>query len=317
MKNIVTLLLLCVSFVTQAQYKKYIVVSQNGSGDFTTIQEAVNSVRDFTLFPVTIFIKKGIYHEKLTIPSWKTSITLQGEDEDSTIITNGDYYNKPFPGKDLTSRTVFGTFNSYTVLIAGDDMTLQNLTIINSSGPVGQAVALHVEGDRCRILHCKLLGNQDTLYTGTAHSRQYYNHCYIAGTTDFIFGAATVLFDSCTIHSLRDSYITAASTTSQQQYGFVFLHCNLTADSGVTKVYLGRPWRPYASTAFLYCTLGQHILPAGWHNWDNTDNEKTARYSEYHNTGTTTESRVPWSHQLTAKQATHYTWAGIFGDWKL
>lgn len=297
--------------------RKHLVVAQDGSGDYRSIQEAVNAVRDFTYFRVTIFIRKGVYHEKLCIPSWKCSITLEGEDRDSTIITNSDYWGKPYPGRDASGRDKFGTFTSYTVLIAGDDIVAENLTIENGAGPVGQAVALHVEGDRCMFRNCRLLGNQDTLYAGRADSRQYYRDCYIAGTTDFIFGAATVWFEGCTIHSKRDSYITAASTTDRQSYGFVFSHCILTADTSAKKVYLGRPWRPYAATVFIYCTLGAHILPQGWHNWDNAENEKTARYAEYENTGDGADSRqrVTWSKQLNAEEARNITFRKVFGNW--
>jgi len=314
--SIPLLLLLCVC--VQAQDKRArLVVAADGSGDYPTIQEAVNAVRDFTLFRVTIFIRKGVYHEKLCIPTWKCSITLEGEDRDSTIITNSDYSGKAYPGKDASGRDKFGTFTSYTVLVAGDDIIAENLTFENAAGPVGQAVALHVEGDRCIFRNCRLLGNQDTLYAGCADSRQYYKDCYIEGTTDFIFGAATVWFEGCTIHSKRDSYVTAASTTDSQPYGFVFDHCKLTAATGAVKVFLGRPWRPYAATIFMHSELGAHILPQGWHNWDKPENEKTARYAEYDNTGAgaATGKRVNWSAQLSAKNAKNITLTKVFSNW--
>ncbi|QHS62623.1 pectinesterase family protein [Chitinophaga agri] len=310
------LLLLSISGYAQ-DTRARLVVAADGTGDYRTIQEAVNAVRDFTYFRVTIFIRKGIYHEKLCVPTWKCSITLQGEDRDSTIITNADYSGKAYPGKDPSGRDKFGTFTSYTVLVAGDDIIAENLTFENAAGRVGQAVALHVEGDRCIFRNCRLLGNQDTLYAGRAGSRQYFRDCYIEGTTDFIFGASTVWFEGCTIHSKRDSYITAASTTPHQPYGFVFSHCRVTADSIATRVFLGRPWRPYASTIFMYCTLGPQILPQGWHNWDKKENELTARYAEYNNTGAgaVTAERVVWSTQLSAKRAKDITLTKVFGTW--
>jgi len=303
----------------QAQDRQYdILVAQDGSGDFTTIQAAVNSVRDFAQAPVRIFIKKGVYHEKLVIPSWKTMISLTGESRDSTIITNADYTGKAYPGKYLDGNDKHRTFTTYTVLVAGDDFTADNLTIENAAGPVGQAVVLHVEGDRCTVRNCCLLGNQDTLYAGREGSRQYYTRCYITGTTDFIFGASTVIFNNCTIHSKRNSYVTAASTTRHQPYGFVFLHCRLTADAGVSKVYLGRPWRPYGATIFADCWLGGHIVPEGWHNWDKPANEQTARYAEYHNMGpgAGTAQRVAWARQLSAAAAKELTPAHIFDGWE-
>ncbi|MBW8684131.1 pectinesterase family protein [Chitinophaga rhizophila] len=310
------LLLLCAQMSAQ-DTRARLVVATDGTGDYKTIQEAVNAVRDFTLFRVTIFIRKGVYHEKLCIPTWKCSITLQGEDRDSTIITNADYSGKDYPGKDASGRTKFGTFTSYTVLVAGDDIIAENLTFENAAGPVGQAVALHVEGDRCIFRNCRLLGNQDTFYAGRADSRQYFQDCYIEGTTDFIFGAATVWFEGCTIHSKRDSYITAASTTQRQSYGLVFNHCRLTADSTARKVYLGRPWRPYAATLFMNSELGSHIHPDGWHNWGKQENELTARYNEYNNSGAgaVTTRRVAWAKLLTAKRGKYITLTKVFGNW--
>lgn len=321
-KRLITLAIL-IPFVTvalaQQTWPTHLTVAQDGSGNYKTIQEAVNAIHDFSTVPVTIFVKKGVYHEKLVIPSWKTSISLIGESRDSTIITNDDYSGKPFPGgKDAMGNEKFRTFNSYTVIVQGNDFRAENLTIQNTAGRVGQAVALHVEGDRCVILNCNLLGNQDTLYVGIDSSRQYYYNCFIQGTTDFIFGPATVVFQNCTIKSLMNSYITAASTTVNQKFGFVFLNCTLIADTAAHKVFLGRPWRPYAKVVYINTNMGAHIIPAGWDNWRNAENEKTAYYAEYNSTGpgANPSGRVAWSHQLTKKEAKEYTLDNIFGDWK-
>ncbi len=311
------LVILLSSFSINAQKPSFptnITVSLDGSGDYRSIQEAVNSVRDLGAQRVTIHIKKGTYHEKLIIPSWKTNISLVGEDEENTIITNSDYSGKPISnGKDAFGKDKFSTFTSYTVLVEGNDFEAENLTIINASGAVGQAVALHVEGDRCIIKHCKLLGHQDTLYAATEKSRQLYIDCFIEGTTDFIFGEATAVFQNCTIKSLTNSYITAAATTSRQAFGFVLINCRLIADSAVTKVYLGRPWRPFAKTVFFKCDLGSHIVKDGWHPWKGDamfpDKDKTAFYAEYGNIGESAvvDSRVAWSKQLSDKEVTKYT----------
>lgn len=294
----------------QITYPTHFTVAQDGSGDFKTIQAAVNAVRDLSQQQVTIFIKNGIYHEKLVIPSWKTKITLVGEDKEHTIISNGDYSGKANPaGKDQFGRDNFTTYTSYTVLVQGNDFHAENLTIENTAGRVGQAVALHVEGDRVVIKNCRLLGNQDTLYAATENSRQYYSGCFIQGTTDFIFGEATAVFDRCTIKSLSNSYITAASTTPHQQFGYVFLDCKLIADSTAQKVFLGRPWRPNARVAYIRTEMGAHIVPAGWDNWRNPDNEKTACFAEYKSTGpgANPTGRVAWSHQLTQAEVRLYT----------
>ena len=299
-------------------YPTSFTVAQDGSGQFRTIQEAVNAVRDLSQQRVTIFIKKGIYHEKLVIPSWKTMISLVGESRDSTIISYNDYSGKPNPGgKDAFGKDKFTTYTSYTVLVDGNDFTAENLTIENTAGRVGQAVALHAEGDRCVVKNCKLLGNQDTLYAATENSHQYYLNCWIEGTTDFIFGEATVVFDHCVIRSLVNSYIAAAATTPRQKFGFVFLDCRLIADTAAKKVFLGRPWRPYSRTVYIRTEMGAHIAAGGWDNWRNPENEKTAYYAEYESKGegATTAARVGWSHQLTAAEARSYTAQNILGDW--
>jgi pectinesterase len=298
------LMFLLFSTILFAEERTQIVVAQDGSGDYRTVQEAINACRAFQSETKTIFIKNGIYKEKVLIDSFLTHLKLVGESIEGTIITYGDH----------AGMEGIGTFNSYTLKIVGDDITVENLTIENSAGKVGQAVALHVEGDRCVFQNCRILGNQDTVYAAGQKSRQYFSKCYIEGTTDFIFGAATALFDKCTIHSKRDSYITAASTPQANSFGYVFLDCNLTADSSVTKVYLGRPWRDYARVVYLHCEMGKHILPEGWHNWSKPEREKTSFYAEYEcmGQGAASGKRVPWSHQLSKEEADKYTVENIF-----
>lgn len=322
----VFLMLAAVKLMAQAPvFPDDITVAQDGSADakkfvFGTIQEAVNSVRDFGK-PVTIHIKKGIYHEKLVVPAWKTQITLLGEDKENTVITNNDFSGKPNPGgKDMFGKEKFTTYTSYTVLVQGDDFTAENITIENTAGRVGQAVALDVEADRCRFINCRLLGNQDTLYTANENSRQFYKDCYIEGTVDFVFGEATCVFQSCVIKNLTNgSYATAASTTARQKFGFVLFDCKVIADSTVKSAFLGRPWRSYAKTVYIRAELGKHINPAGWNPWKGDaifpDKDKTAYYAEYKSTGAGANptARLPWSHQLTDKEAKEYTLENILG----
>ncbi|WP_020596195.1 pectinesterase family protein [Spirosoma panaciterrae] len=290
-------------------------VAQDGSGNYKTIQEAVNSFRDHMQVRVTLYVKNGTYAEKLVIPSWKPNIHILGESKEGVIITGDDYSGKAYPGgKDGTGNSKFSTYTSYTVLVDAPDIILENLTIRNTAGRVGQAVALHVDADRFVCKNCVLLGNQDTLYAAAEGSRQYYENCYIEGTTDFIFGKSISVFQSCTIKSLSDSFITAAATPDYQKYGFVFFDCKLLADPAAKKVYLGRPWRPYAKTIFIRTDMGDHILPVGWENWDNAANEKTVLYAEYGSTGAggNSSKRVRWSKQLSAKEAKSYTLTNIF-----
>lgn len=313
---------------TQSTYPRQIIVALDGTGNYTSIQEAINSTRDVSSFRVEIRIKNGVYHEKLNIPSWKTNISLIGESKEATIISYDDYSGKKLAGgKDQYGRDKFGTFTSYTVLVQGNGFIAENLTIENTAGKVGQAVALHIEADRVLIKNCRLLGNQDTLYLTKENARQYFLDCYIEGTTDFIFGEAIAVFENCVIKSLVNSYITAASTQQGQKFGFVFLGCKLIADATATKVFLGRPWRPFAKTVFLYCELGPHIVAEGWNEWKGDamfpDKEKTTFYAEFENTGagSNTQSRVSWSKQLSKKESKQYQskniLKGLDGWWPL
>ncbi len=303
------LFLLFLIITVSVSAKEYdILVAADGSGDFVSVQKAISSVRDFRPEGRTvIFIKKGIYKEKIVLPTHKTELTLVGEDRDSTIITWDDHAN----------IDKMGTFKSYTFLIQGNDIILKNLTIQNNAPQLGQAVSLHVEGDRICIVNCKILGNQDTIYLGREGARMFFSGCYIDGTTDFIFGPSTAWFDDCVINCKRDSYITAASTPVNIKYGFIFNNCRITVASNVKKMYLGRPWRRYAMTVFMNCDLPVEILPEGWENWRNPENEKTVRYSEFMNYGPGSDfsRRVVWSNQLGKKEAKSINIKNVFGDW--
>lgn len=296
--------------------QKKIIVAKDGSGDFLTIQSAIDSANTEKA-AVLIYIKKGIYKEKLVIPTSKQYLTLIGEDKDHTIITYDDYSGKANPN----SEKNIGTSNSYSFLVQADDVTIEDLTIENSWCEKGQAVSLHVKGSRFLIRNSKITGCQDTLLTDGDGTTQYYVNCYIEGTTDFIFGSATAVFKDCTIKSKKDSFITAASTPENQEFGYVFLNCNLIADSNVSKVFLGRPWRPYAKTVFIRCDLGSHILPEGWNPWVDQrfgDKTKTAYYAEYKSKGkgSKTDKRVNWSHQLSKEEAKKYNLKNIFKEYK-
>lgn len=286
-----------------------IVVSRDGTGEFRTISEAIEVCRAFMDYHKVIYVKRGIYKEKLIVPQWLTNIEILGEDRDATVITYDDHANIPNPA---TGHGI-GTFRTYTVKVEGNSITFRNITIENNSARLGQAVALHTEGDRLVFVNCRLLGHQDTIYTGVAGTRLLFRDCYIEGTTDFIFGPSTAWFENCEIRSRADSYITAASTPQDRPYGYIFSHCRLTADANVTKVYLGRPWRDYGYTLFINCEMGRHIRPEGWHHWQK-ERQKTARYMEYGNSGdgAATDRRAPWARQLTKKEAAKITMEEVF-----
>lgn len=282
----------------------HFVVAKDGTGHFSKVQDAINAVPDYRRVRTVIYIKEGIYEEKLILPESKQLVSLIGEDLHKTVLSYGDWAQK---------LTVFGehtgTSGSSGFFVYANDFYAANITFHNTAGPIGQAVAVLVSGDRCFFDGCRFLGDQDTLYTYGQQSRQYYRNCYIEGTTDFIFGSSTAVFDNCTIHSKKDSYITAASTPRQNVYGYLFYHCTLTADAGVEKVYLGRPWRDYAKVVFRECWMNKHIHQAGWHNWSRPEREKTTFYAEYQNCGTGADrsKRVTWSHELSVELARGWT----------
>ena len=270
------------------------VVAKDGSGDFFSVQEAINAVPDFRKnVRTTILVKRGVYKEKIVIPASKINLSLTGED--GAVLSYDDYADKLNRFGEKT-----GTSGSASCYIYAPDFYAENLTFENTSGPVGQAVACFVSADRAYFKNCRFLGWQDTLYTYGKGCRQYYEDCYIEGTVDFIFGWSTAVFNRCHIHSKTKGYVTAPSTDQGQKYGYVFYDCRLTADEGVADVYLSRPWRPYAQAVFVRCDLGGHILPAGWNNWGKVENEKTAFYAEYQSrgAGANPQTRAPFSHQL-------------------
>ena len=315
--RLLTTIIVALTAMTTFGANKYdnpdtLFVSRDGTAEFRNIADAIEVCRAFMEYHKVIFVKKGTYKEKLVIPSWLDNIEICGEDRDKTIITYDDHANIKLPG----TEKGMGTFRTYTLKIEGNGITLKNITIENNAARLGQAVTLHTEGDRLVFKNCRFLGNQDTIYTGKASSRLYFNGCYIEGTTDFIFGPSTAWFENCEIFSKANSYITAASTPAGQKYGYVFNHCKLTAMPEVTKVYLGRPWRPYAHTLFMNCELGKHIRGEGWENWRKPDNEKTARYEEYGNTGdgASLSKRVAWSRVLTKKEVKEITIEKVFSQ---
>lgn len=270
------------------------VVAKDGSGDFFTIQEAIDAVPDFRKNKrTTILVRKGEYKEEVVIPESKINISLVGED--GAVLTNDDYASKKNRfGEEMS------TSGSSTCYIYAPDFYAENITFANTAGRVGQAVACFVSADRVMFKNCRFLGNQDTLYTYGKGCRQYYEDCYVEGTVDFIFGWSQAVFNRCTIHSVGNGYLTAPSTDKDQKYGYVFYDCRMTAADGVSGVALSRPWRPYAKAVFIRCDLGAHIAPAGWNNWGKKSNESTVFYAEYQSkgAGANPKARASYGKQL-------------------
>lgn len=290
---------------------KNVIVAADGSGDFKTVQEAVNAVPSDKNQRFVIHIKPGTYKEKIAVPVEKPPITFLGEDAATTILTFDDLAKNAGPnGKEI------GTGKSATVSIQAPDFQAEKITFENTAGPRGRAVAVNVSGDRGVFRKCRFLGWQDTLLT--KRNRQYFEDCYIAGSTDFICGASTAWFERCHLHERQDSYITAASTPQEQPFGYVFSNCIITAEPAI-KTLLGRPWRGFASVTFRNTTMHDVIRPEGWDNWGKTKYEKTVRYAEY---GSKTpegklidlSQRVAWAKRLSAEEAKAITLSKVLGE---
>lgn len=313
------------------------LVAGDGSGDFKTVQEALDSIAEGNSERIIINIKNGRYKEKLYIS--RANITLRGENKASTILTYDDYANKLSP-----SGEKMGTFNSFSTFIGGDNFSAENITFENSAGSgniYGQALAIYVDGDKAKFKNCNFLGYQDTIFTGplppkprSGNSfggprdrgprkpvRQYYEGCFIKGDVDFIFGSATAVFKECEIFSNNrdmevNGYLTAASTAPGEEFGYVFIDCTLTSDASPNSVYLGRPWRDYAKTTFINCFMGEHIIAEGWHNWNRKEAESTVSYEEYNSLGPGGKQhrRVAFAKTLTDEEVKGYTLKGILGE---
>ena len=292
---------------TAAPSAKAITVAADGSGDFKTVQGAVDAAPAGASERVVIHIKPGTYKEIIRVPKEKGMIEFLGDDAASTVLTFDNTHNTP--GKD---GKAMGTSKSASTFIYGPDFFARNITFENSAGPIGQALAIFINGDRAEFLNCRFVGWQDTIKTD--QHREYFRGCFIEGHVDFIFGAGTAWFENCEIHCRDKGSITAASTPEESAYGYVFDRCRITSDAPAGSVILGRPWRPFGATIFLNCEMADCIEPRGWDNWG-AANEKTARYSEFGSTGPggAVEKRAGWTKQLTADEAGKITVKSVLG----
>lgn len=311
-----------------------IIVSKTASQGFSSLQEAVLSVPDNHEETYRILVEPGVYEEKVFIR--KENIEIVGKDPESTVFCYGDGARK----KRQDSTEEYGTFNTAVILLAGKNIRMENITVENTAGPgrtAGQALAVYIAADRCSFYNCRFLGYQDTVFAGDCIPcemkklmlpdffvnspvpvsypllRNYFKDCFISGDVDFIFGPNTVFFDHCEIYSRQcqseaRSFITAASTPAGQEYGLVFSYCRLTGEADKDSVYLGRPWRDFAKTAFLHCSMDSHIYREGWHNWDKARAEACCSYVEYANAGpgAVTDGRVSFSKLLKNPELDEY-----------
>ncbi len=273
-----------------------VVVASDGSGEFQTIQRAIDHAPASIAARLVLEIRPGVYRERVSVPQDRPRVTFLGSDAPSTLIT----FN-------MSAAAAGGTFFSSTVNVQGAEFEAENITFENSYGIGSQAVALHIHSDRAVFRHCRFIGWQDTLYA--ALGRQYYADCFIEGHVDFIFGNASAVFDRCEIHSRGDGYIAAESrTTPDGTGGYVFWQCRLTGENTTRGAFLGRPWRPFSRVIYLNCWMGDHIRPEGWNNWDNAENERTAWFAESGSTGpgANPDKRARWAHTLTARESAEF-----------
>jgi len=285
------------------------VVAADGSGQYRSVQEAINAAPQETSATRRwiIAVRPGTYHELLYVQREKRFVMLVGDDPATTIVTYGLTAGDPGPdGKPM------GTFRTPTAVIDADDFSAENLTFENSAGPNGQALALRVDGDRVVFRNCRFLGWQDTIFLD--RGRQYFEDSLIAGHVDFVFGGATAWFERCRLHAWRNGYLTAASTPAETPYGFVFSRGWISGAEGV-QTYLGRPWRPFAQTLFLDTEMSEVVRPEGWHNWDKPERESTVRYGESGSKGPggKIDRRVAWANRAVPRGARTVTVTTVLG----
>ena len=318
-----------------------IVVAQDGSGDFTSIQAAVDALPENPgPEPSRILVRAGEYREKVVIH--RNRVRLVGEDAENTILVWNACAKDLHP--DGTEKT---TFLSATLMTTGREIEVENLTVRNDAGDgriVGQAVAVYAAGD-CGIWRgCRLIAHQDTLFCGPLRtpdvtadigsrqgcaesyllvqngpltsSRQYFEDCYIQGDVDFIFGCYRCWFERCTLFmNERGGFYTAANTHRDQPFGFVFHRCFLTGACEPGQGFLGRPWRKYARTLFLACEMDEHVAPEGFRDWDE-DRVVTDRCGEWRTAGARADqsARHPSQKRLTDEEALSVTPVRVLGD---
>jgi pectinesterase len=285
-----------------------VVVAADGSGQYKTVQDAINAAPQTTSAENrwVILVKPGTYKELVYVQREKRFVVLRGEDAEKTVITYD--LNANLPGLDGKK---IGTFRTPTAYIDADDFSVENVTFENAAGPVGQALAIRVDGDRVAFRNCRFLGWQDTILIN--RGRHYFEKCFITGHTDFIFGGATAWFEQCAIECRGNGYVTAASTPDGQPFGFVFNRCEITGSKPDVKTFLGRPWRSYASTVFLNTKMSDVVRPEGWNNWGKADREKTTRYAEFGSSGpgAMPDKRANWARKLSAQEAEAITVAKV------
>ncbi|MBO2517816.1 MAG: pectin methylesterase [Clostridiales bacterium] len=310
-----------------------VTVAKDGTGDHTSLQAAVDAASAGDV----ISICPGVYEGRVIIN--RDGITIRGADADKCVITAaGCAKDKDENGKEK------GTFLSWTMLVTGNDVRMQDITVRNDAGDgrtAGQAVAVYAAGDRDVWKNVRMIAHQDTLFCGPTmpkvqkdalpwkvpagvesvgdcpevHSRQYFENCFIRGDVDFIFGPFRCYFEKCTLYmNEHGGFYTAANTPENCKYGLVFHECLLTGEG---TGYLGRPWRRYARTAFIDCTMDEHVDPRGFKDWDE-ERVVTERLCEYGTRGERSDLslRHPMEGILSPEGAAYYEKEKVLDGWK-
>ncbi|XVF80705.1 hypothetical protein PTKIN_Ptkin15bG0096500 [Pterospermum kingtungense] len=297
-KHIIFLAILAVLWPCQGQFTPPfdMIIAQDGSGDFTTITEGISSAPNFSSIRFKIKLSAGIYNENIVISKEKTNLMIIGEGMDRTIITGSRSYDDGLK-----------TFDTATLVIKGDGFVAWGITFQNTAGPEKQqAVALLTKASYLAFYKCSIIGFQDTLYAKRGY--QFFRECQIYGTVDFIFGDATVVFQSCNIYARNPLARQSITVTAQGreestgQGGFVIHNCKIRATSELiaseypVKIYLGRPWRDFARTVVMQSYLDSRIDPQGWLEFNNKSSNLDLYYAEYDNRGpgSSTYDRVKW-----------------------
>lgn len=311
-------------------------IAADGSGDFMTVRDALDSIPQNCSEEILIYLHKGVYEEQVIVAH--PHITFIGDSAETTVLSYNLYAKMLM--EDGQKR---GTFRTYSCFIDTHDITFSRLTIANTAGngpKAGQALALYADGDRLFFDNCRFLGGQDTLFTGPLppkeieingfvgpkqfapriNGRHYYKNCYLEGDIDFVFGSATAYFEGCEFFSKNigqsvNSYVTAASTPQGQPYGYVMKNCRFTGDCPPRSAYLGRPWREYAKVVLIDCYMGEHIFLEGWHDWGKIQAHDTSFFAEYNSfgPGADMKSRPAWVHRISEAELTEYSKEKVLG----
>lgn len=287
----------------------FLCVDRNGCCNFTSVQSAVNAVADFSSKRTVVWINKGMYFEKVTIPVKKQNITFQGQGFTTTAVAWND-----------TAKSANGTFYSASVAVFGANFIAMNISFMNLApiaqpGEVdAQAVAIRVGGDQAAFWGCGFFGGQDTLHDDKG--RHYFKECFIQGSIDFIFGNGRSLYENCTIISIAkpvtpgakviNGVVTAhGRSLSDDNTGFSFVNCSI---GGTGRIWLGRAWRPFARVIYANTYMTDIIASEGWNDFNSPDRDQTVFFGEYRCSGPGANSalRAPYGQKLNDTQASPF-----------